>query len=69
MLESHDQNDAIGNLLDLSGTICKGHVQKLSKTFFPDYEYFTLMLFIGHPSTIYFQFFHHDCQVSSLIHI
>ena len=46
--ESHDQNDQTSNPLNISETICKKHVQKISHTFGEICEYFTLMLFIGH---------------------
>ena len=44
--ESHDQNDEISNSLNLSETICKEHVQKISDTFWPICKHFTWKLFI-----------------------
>ena len=40
MSESHDQNDEISNPLNLSGTICEGHVKKISEIFWSNCEHF-----------------------------
>ena len=39
--QSHDQNDEMNNPLNLSGNICKGHIQNMSNTFWPNWEHLT----------------------------
>ena len=48
MLESHHQNDEIGNPFKLSGTIYKEQFQKVCDKSWSICEHVTLMLFIEH---------------------
>ena len=45
---SHEQNDEISIPLNFAGTICEGHIQKISNTFWLYCKYFTLMLVIAY---------------------
>ena len=48
MLESHHQNDEIGNPFKLSGAIYKEQFQKICDKSWSICEHVTLMLFIEH---------------------